>query len=302
MDMQAIRENLTGLLSFPLTPFGPGGELDLPRFREHVHYQLETDAKAVFVVCGTGEFVSLGFEEHRSLIEAAVAEAAGDKPVFAGVGYGWSLGVQMTQAAERAGADGVLVLPPYLVKGGQEGLYQHYRRIAEATSLAVIMYQRDTAVFAPETVRRLAEVHNVIGLKDALGDTDHLTRIRIACEDGISLMNGMPTAEMTALAYQACGVASYSSAVLNFVPEIANAFFRAVGAEETEVTDRLLAGFFIPFVELRDEREGYAVSLVKSGVNLRGKPVGDPRAPLQRPDEQHLERLAKLIDRGLQLI
>ena len=115
-------------------------------------------------------------------------------------------------------------------------------------------------------------------------------------------MNGMPTAELTSHAFRACGVQSYSSAVLNFVPEIAERYYAAFVAQDNETTDLLLDGFFRPFVELRDQRAGYAVSLIKAGVNARGASVGQVRPPLSAPTHDHLEQLERIIHHGLGLV
>lgn len=302
MDLDDLRSRLVGLMSFPVTPFGTDGEVDLGRFRAHVRMQLDTPARGVFAACGTGELFSLTLGEQQAVVEAAVQESGGVKPVIAGVAYGTALAIEMAQAAEAVGADAVLVLPPYLVKADQDGLYTHYAKIAASVKIGVIPYQRDNAVLSTETAVRLADIRNVIGLKDGVGDTDQLTRLRIALEGRLALMNGMPTAELTCLSFQACGVQSYSSAVLNFVPEVAVRFHEAYVAGDAVVMDRLIAGFFRPFVELRDERAGYAVSLIKAGINIRAASVGEVRPPLPAPHRAHQERLAEIIERGLALV
>ena len=302
MDIDELQHNLIGLMSFPVTPFDDGGEVDLPRLREHVALQLSTSCRALFVACGTGELFSLNPAEHAAIIEAVVDEVAGAKPVVAGVGFGTSVATEMARAAEAAGADGVLVLPPYLFRPDQDGLRAHYESIAGAVGIGVIPYQRDNAVIAPETVAQLARIPNVVALKDALGDTDRLVRTRLATEGTLPLMNGMPTAEMSASAYAACGVGSYSSAVLNFVPEIAEAFYRAFQSDDRTTMDRLLAGFYMPLVALRDTRAGYAVSLIKAGVSARYGDVGDVRLPLMPPTDEDAQSLDRIVQAGLALV
>lgn len=302
MELDELKGQLSGLMSFPVTPFDAAGEVDLDRFRQHVRYQLDAGVNALFVACGTGEMFSLGSDEHRDVVRAAVEETNGEKPIVAGVGYGATVASSMAVAAQEAGADAVLVLPPYLVKSEQAGLFAHYEQIATAVSIGIIPYQRDNAIIAPDTARRLADLPNVVAIKDGAGSTDNVVRIRIATDGQLPLMNGMPTAELSSYAYKACGVQSYSSAVLNFVPEIALAFYRAFQVDDTRTTDALLTGFFAPLVELRDEVAGYAVALVKAGVTLRQESVGDVRPPLVPPTESHRERLEQLIKDGLALV
>ncbi|MGW5327821.1 5-dehydro-4-deoxyglucarate dehydratase [Streptomyces sp. NPDC004014] len=296
----------SGPLFFPVTAYGPGGSVDLDVYRAHVREGVAAGAAAVFACCGTGEFHALLPEEFEACVRTAVEAAGGRVPVVAGAGYGTALAVRYARLAEEAGADGLLAMPPYLVVAGQEGLLRHYREIAAATALPVIVYQRDNAVFTPRTVVGLARTEGIAGLKDGLGDLDLMQRIvsavRTEAPGDFLYFNGLPTAEQTQLAYRALGITLYSSAVFCFAPEIALAFHRALRAGDEATVRRLLDGFYRPFVELRDRGRGYAVSLVKAGVRLRGLDVGEVRPPLHEPDEDHVKRLARLIERGHALL
>jgi 5-dehydro-4-deoxyglucarate dehydratase len=296
----------SGPLFFPVTAYGPDGSVDLDTYRTHVRRGVEAGAAAVFACCGTGEFHALTPEEFEACVRAAVEAADGRVPVVAGAGYGTALAVRYARLAEAAGADGLLAMPPYLVVAGQEGLLRHYREVAAATALPVIVYQRDNAVFTPETVVGLARTDGIIGLKDGLGDLDLMQRIvsavRTETPGDFLYFNGLPTAEQTQLAYRALGVTLYSSAVFCFAPEIALAFHRALGTGDDATVRRLLDGFYRPFVELRAQGRGYAVALVKAGVRLRGLDVGEVRPPLHEPAGDHVKQLAELIERGYALL
>ncbi|MFD7438282.1 5-dehydro-4-deoxyglucarate dehydratase [Streptomyces sp. NPDC059861] len=296
----------SGPLFFPVTAFGPDGSLHLDAYRAHVRRGVEAGAAAVFACCGTGEFHALTPEEFETCVRAAVEETAGRVPVVAGAGYGTALAARYARTAERAGADGLLAMPPYLVLAGQEGLLRHYRELASATALPVVVYQRDNAVFTPETVADLARTDGIIGLKDGLGDLDLMQRIVSAVRTEVPgdflYFNGLPTAEQTQLAYRAIGVPLYSSAVFCFAPEIALAFHAALARGDDRTVHRLLDGFYRPFVELRAQGRGFAVSLVKAGVRLRGLDVGEVRPPLHEPGEDHVKQLAQVIERGHALL
>ncbi|MFF9672974.1 5-dehydro-4-deoxyglucarate dehydratase [Streptomyces eurythermus] len=295
-----------GPLFFPVTAYGPGGTLDLDAYRTHVRRGVEAGAAAVFAACGTGEFHALLPEEFEACVRAAVEAADGRVPVVAGAGYGTALAVRYARLAEAAGADGLLAMPPYLVLAGQEGLLRHYREVAAATALPVIVYQRDNAVFTPETVVELARTEGVIGLKDGLGDLDLMQRVvsavRTEAPGDFLYFNGLPTAEQTQLAYRALGITLYSSAVFCFAPEIALAFHRSLHTGDLTVAHRLLDGFYGPFADLRAQGRGYAVSLVKAGVRLRGLDVGEVRPPLHEPADDHVKQLARLVERGQALL
>ncbi|MBT2442359.1 5-dehydro-4-deoxyglucarate dehydratase [Streptomyces sp. ISL-36] len=300
-----LADRLDGLLFFPVTAFGPDGTVDLDTFRTHVRDGIEAGAAAVFACCGTGEFHALTPEEFRACVAAAVEEAAGRVPVLAGAGYGTALAIQYARLAEEAGADGLLAMPPYLVVADQAGLLRHYTALAAATSLDVIVYQRDNAILTPETAVALARTEGIIGLKDGLGDLDLMQRIVSAVRaEGLGLLyfNGLPTAELTGLAYRGIGVTLYSSAVFCFAPDIALAFHRALASGDDATVERLIDGFYRPLVELRAKGRGYAVSLVKAAVRMRGLDVGEVRPPLSEPAPEHLKELATVIERGRALL
>lgn len=296
----------SGPLFFPVTAYGPDGSVDLDTYRTHVRRGVEAGAAAVFACCGTGEFHALTPEEFEACVRAAVEATDGRVPVVAGAGYGTALAVRYARLAEGAGADGLLAMPPYLVVAGQEGLLRHYREVAAATALPVIVYQRDNAVFTPETVLALARTDGIIGLKDGLGDLDLMQRVISAVRTEVPgdflYFNGLPTAEQTQLAYRALGVTLYSSAVFCFAPEIALAFHQALRTGDDATVDKLLDGFYRPFVELRAQGSGYAVALVKAGVRLRGLDVGEVRPPLHEPAGDHVKQLAEVIERGYALL
>ncbi|MCX4633663.1 5-dehydro-4-deoxyglucarate dehydratase [Streptomyces platensis] len=306
-QQRRLTDRLDGPLFFPVTAYGPDRAPDPAAFRAHVRDGIDAGAAAVFACCGTGEFHALTPGEFADCVAAAVEEAAGRVPVLAGTGYGTALAVQFAELAHAAGADGLLALPPYLVIPGQQGLLTHYTELAAATPLPVIVYQRDNAVFAPATVAALARTPGIIGLKDGVGDLDLLQRIistvrTEAPEENFRYFNGLPTAELTAPAYRALGVHPYSSAVFAFAPEIALAFHRALHTGDDTTVQRLLDGFYRPLAELRNQGHGYAVSLVKAGVRLRGRDVGPVRPPLSEPSSAHVKELARLVERGLGLV
>ncbi|MFG3370916.1 5-dehydro-4-deoxyglucarate dehydratase [Streptomyces sp. NPDC090032] len=290
------------VLSFPLTSFQADGSLDLDGFRSYLAGQLETNPGALFPACGTGEFSALDEDEYGQVVATAVEVTAGRVPVVAGTGYGYAQALRFARIAEDAGADALLVLPHYLNKAPQDGLVEQLRRIADRTRLPLIAYQRDHVTYDAETVRRIAAIPGVIGLKDGHSDLDRLQRGTLAAPDGFLFFNGAPTAELQARAYATVGIPAYSSAVHAFAPEIANAFFQALSAGDDSRVDKLLADFYVPFVELRDRRPGYAVSLVKAAARLRGRPVGPVRAPLTDPTPSDLADLETLLTTGLNLV
>jgi 5-dehydro-4-deoxyglucarate dehydratase len=296
---------LTGLLSFPLTPFTADDSVDLDVFAEHVSRQVEAGPSGLFVACGTGEYTALSLAEYRDVVATAVRVAAGRIPVYAGAGGGPRQARDFATAAAESGADALLLLPPYLVASPPEGLVRHVRYVAGATTLPLVVYQRANAILDPAAAVALLDVPTVAGIKDGRGDVDAMLRLVTAVRTSrharaaeFGFLNGLPTAELSVQAYQAIGVESYSSAVLCFVPDIATAFYRAVTTGDNATVQALLASFYLPFVALRERVPGYAVSLIKAGARLSGLNMGPVRPPLVDAYPEHVEQLAAIIERG----
>ncbi|KAA9150516.1 5-dehydro-4-deoxyglucarate dehydratase [Amycolatopsis acidicola] len=305
--MASPRLRLDGLLAFPLTPFTDDLALNLDAFAEHVDSHVAAGAAALFIACGTGEFSSLAPDELAALLRTARETVAGRVPVWVGAGGGAATARAGIAAAQEGGADGVLLLPPYLVSGPPSGLLDHVRFAIGETSIPVIVYHRSPGVFTAASARSLLEIPSVAGLKDGYGDVDLMTRIVTSIRSAgttrdFLFFNGLPTAEVSAQAYSAIGVSRYSSAVHCFAPEIAHRFHRALADGEQAVMDALLEGFYLPFVALRDETPGFAVSLVKAAARLRGAKVGPVRPPLGEPSRAQLARLEEIVDHGFAVL
>ncbi|HEY4020240.1 MAG TPA: 5-dehydro-4-deoxyglucarate dehydratase [Pseudonocardiaceae bacterium] len=300
---------LAGLLAFPLTPFTDTLEVNLDVFGEQVERHLAAGAGALFVACGTGEFSALSPEEVRGVVRVAIEVTAGRVPVWVGAGGGPGVARAGVRLAEEEGADGALLLPPYLVTGPPAGLLEHVRYVLSGSTIPAIVYHRSPGIFTPSSAVALLDEPTVVGLKDGLGDIDLMTRIVSAVRgsgheraETFQFLNGLPTAEVSARAYQAIGVMTYSSAVHCIAPVIAHAFHRALNSGDHRLVDVLLRGFYLPLVALRDETPGFAVSLVKAGARLRGEKVGSVRPPLVDPTADQVARLEQIIDAGLKTL
>jgi 5-dehydro-4-deoxyglucarate dehydratase len=285
-----------GLLSFPITFFDSSGAFDEKNYRSHVSEQGKAGATGLFAAGGTGEFFSLTLNEYKRVVRAAVEEVPDDLPLLAGVGYGTQTAIEFAQAAETSGADGLLVLPPYLVKSEQEGLRRHLVAICKSVGIGVIAYNRDNAVLTAETVARVAEdCPNLIGFKDGVGDIELLNSVRYRLADRLILIGGMPTAEVYASAAAAVGMTTYSSAIYNFAPDFAVRFYRALSAGRRSEVDQLIREFFMPYLAIRNRRAGYAVSIVKAGARIAGIDCGSVRTPLLDLDPGEEAQLAALM-------
>jgi 5-dehydro-4-deoxyglucarate dehydratase len=296
---------LDGVLFFPVTPFTADGEVDLDNLAEHIGKGVDAGPGGVFVACGTGEFHALEAEEFARVVRTAVDVVAGRVPVYAGAGGAVAQAKIFARKAEEAGADGILLLPPYLVTMPQQGLIDYTRAVAAATSLPVIVYNRGNARYTEESAVEVAKIDNVVGFKDGTGDVDRVARIVRAVTDALApvgkpfqFFNGLPTAEVSQQAYRAIGVTLYSSATFAFAPELALAFYNALERDDDVVVVALLREFFHPLVRLRDTVPGYAVSLIKAGVTMEGVEAGGVRPPLVMPSAPDLVTLADITKAG----
>jgi 5-dehydro-4-deoxyglucarate dehydratase len=284
-----------GIMAFPATPFTANGSLDRAGLESHVAFLAAFLPTALVAAGGAGEVFSLDLAEHEEVVRSTVRFSAG-VPVIGGAAYGTAMACDMARAVERAGADAVLLLPPYLIRSEQEGLLRHIKAVSEAVSIAVIPYSRDNAVFTPQTMAILADqCANVVALKDGTGDTATVVELKRLVGDRLAIVNGAPTAEVYARQFQVVGVQSYSSAVFTFYPALASRFFEALRGREEATVTAMLAEFYTPLVELRDRKRGYSVSIVKAGLRAMGMSAGPVRAPLVDLDTQEQARLVALI-------
>ena len=167
----------SGLLSFPVTHFDANGEFAADSYSRHIEWLAGFDAPVLFAAGGTGEFFSLRPDEIAPIVRAA-KENAGKTAIVSGCGYGTELAIDIARSAEKAGADGILLLPHYLIDAPQEGLYAHVKAVCEAVDLGVMIYNRDNAQYDVDTVARLCDAcPNMVGFKDGSGDIGKMRQI-----------------------------------------------------------------------------------------------------------------------------
>ncbi|EID79170.1 MULTISPECIES: 5-dehydro-4-deoxyglucarate dehydratase [Rhodococcus] len=286
----------SGLLSFPVTHFKNDHSFDEAAYRENIGWLGQFDASGLFAAGGTGEFFSLTPPEVEQVVRAAVQEAPDGLPVIAPAGYGTATAVQMARSAESVGAHGILLLPPYLTEASQDGLVAHVKEVCAASTLGVTIYSRANAVYTEAAVAELADsCPNLVGFKDGVGNIEQMTRIYASLGDRLTYIGGLPTAEMFALPYLALGVTTYSSAIYNFVPKFALDFYNALRSGDNAFVINALNEFVIPYCNLRNKKQGYAVSIIKAGMTAIDRPAGPVRAPLTDLDAVELAELADLI-------
>jgi 5-dehydro-4-deoxyglucarate dehydratase len=207
-----LRPEFHGVLFFPVTPMNDAGDVDLDALARHIAKGVDAGPGGVFIACGTGEFHAMDVEEFGDVVRTAVEVVAGRVPVYAGAGGAVAHAKRFAVAAKTAGADGILLLPPYLVEVPQAGLVDYTRAVAEATDLPLIVYNRNNARFTEESAMAVAKIPTVVGFKDGTGNFDQVARIVAAVTTNVDpdflFFNGQPTAETTQLAELASIVAA----------------------------------------------------------------------------------------------
>ena len=286
-----------GLLSFPITDFDAAGDFCAATYVKRLEWLMPYGATVLFAAGGTGEFFSLTAQDYSAVIRTAVTTCRDGVPIIAGAGGPTRQAIAFAQEAERLGAQGILLLPHYLTEAGQEGLAAHVEAVCRSVKLGVIIYNRGACRLQADTLVKLAErCPNLIGFKDGIGEIELMVTIRRKLCDRFAYLGGLPTAEVYAAAYKALGVPVYSSAVFNFIPKTAMEFYHAVATDDHATMGRLLDTFFLPYLEIRNRKPGYAVSIIKAGARIVGRDAGPVRPPLVDLSAEESARLAALIN------
>jgi 5-dehydro-4-deoxyglucarate dehydratase len=298
MELAKIKSSLEdGLLSFPITDFDAQGNFKADTFTDRVEWFVSHDVSSVFVAGGTGEFFSLTADEYKQIINISVKTVAGRVPVISSIGRSVPEAIAFAKMAEQAGIDALLLFPPYLTECPQDGVYEYAKAIIQNTSLPVIYYNRGNGILSAPYVEKLAAAcPNLIALKDGTGNIQDLNDIIRTAGKRLSYIGGVPTAEIIAEAYLSIGVNTYSSAAFNFVPELANKFYKSLRSGDAATVTRITKEFYIPLVRLRNKKNGYAVSLIKAGAKIIGKSAGDVRPPLTMPTDAEVAELKSIIE------
>lgn len=288
----SLKARIRGVLAFPITAYAADGSIDLAAVRANAAWLPDAGIDAVVAPSGTGELFGLSPSECVDVTRATVEAIGGRIPVIASVGFGPRVGADMTRQAEAAGADAILILPPYYGTPDPLGLIEYYRGIAAATSLGVMPYARDAAVFTPDAVEQLArDVPNMIAFKDGRADVRLFQRIREHVverlgEERLVWLAG--AGDDLVAPYFSVGAEGYTSSLACFWPEASVELLRLARADDRAELARFHQRVVHPIYELRQRRRGYEVSVMKVAMELLGYPAGAARPPLGnlRPAER----------------
>lgn len=290
---QMIRGSIPALV----TPFKDGA-LDLPALDALIEWHLEEGTHGFVPVGTTGESPTLSHEEHETVVSAVIAAVRGRAPVIAGAGSNNTIeAIRFVQHAQSAGADAALVVAPYYNKPTQEGLYQHYRAIHDASDLPIILYNvpgRTVADIQVETVARLAELPRIVGLKDASADLARPSRTRLLTDSNFIQLSGE---DATALAFNSDGGVGCISVTANVAPGLC-----------AQLQEAALEGDFVLARSLQDQLTPLHEALfcepspapAKYALSLLGRVQNEIRSPLLPASPAAQEKIrAAMVHAGL---
>ena len=292
MHPTTLRDKLYGVIAFPITPFKDDLSLDLPGLHHNISKLIEHPICALVVAGGTGEMYSLTPAEYTRVVELTALAVEDRVPVIAGVGFNQRLGIEMAQAAEKAGADGILIFPPYYPQADDEGLFEYYRSIAASVKLGALIYSRDWAVFTPSMVERMTSIPTLIGWKDGHGDIRRLQAIMNHVGDRLHWIGG--AGDDLVAAYYSTGIRTFTSSIATVAPVLSLKLHELAEGGEQELLTELLDRCVIPLYAIRARRRGYEVSTMKAMmdmVGLNGGPVRPPLVNVTPEEERELQAI-----------
>jgi 5-dehydro-4-deoxyglucarate dehydratase len=298
---EQLKPRLRGVLAFPITPFREDGGLDVEAVRRNAGWLVGSGLAAVVAPSGTGELFGLSPDECAEVTAATVEAVGGRLPVIASVGFGPRVAADLARRAEAAGADGILVLPPYYGQPDPDGLLAYYRAVAEATPLGFMPYARDAAAFTPALVEQLArEQPTFVAFKDGRADVRLFMRIREHVierlgEERLVWLGGV--GDDLVGPYFAAGAEGFTSSLACFWPEASVELYRLASGGDFAALGRYHQRVVRPFYELRQRRRGFEVSVMKAAMELLGHPAGPPRPPLGRLSAADRDDLRALLER-----
>ncbi len=290
-----LRERMRGVLGFPLTPFRQDLSLDPDGLARNAAEMASYPFCALVAAGGMGEVYSLTPDEIVTVVSVTVDAAAGRMPVVAGVGYNAALGAEIARRVERAGADCLLVLPPYYSHAPEAGLREYYAAIAGASGLPLMLYSRDWAAFSPPQVARLAErIPTLAFWKDGQGDMRKYQRLMQYVGDRLVWLGGL--GDDCVPAYFAIGVQAYTSSISNLAPRLSLAIAEAGLAGDFARLTALMRKYVHPLYAIRERSRGYEVAVMKQAMEILGRPAGPVRPPLCRCAAEDVEDIRKLME------
>lgn len=294
MSPARLREALTGVIGFPITPFRTDLSVDIDALRKNVRAMLEHPLAAIVAAGGTGELYSLTPREHLHVVSLVIEEARGKLPVIAGTGFNSVLGAELASQAAAAGASGILAFPPYYPGAEEDGLLQYYAALGRATPLGLLIYSRDWFHPSAATVERIAAaIPTLIAWKDGQGDIRRLQMIKERVGDRLCWIGG--AGDDMVPAYYALGIRAFTSSIANVSPQLALQLHDAGSRGDSAALQRMMTEYVVPLYAMRARRKGHEVTVMKELMTMLGLAGGAVRPPLVPLRTDEVEELKSTV-------
>ncbi len=280
-----------------VTPFDRKGNIDFTKTTQLIQYLIDNGSDSLVVAGTTGESPTLTKEEKVALFRHVVKVVDGRIPVIAGTGSNNThASIELTKKAKEAGVDAIMLVAPYYNKPSQEGMYQHFKVIAESTDLPVMLYNipgRSSVNVSPETIIRLSKIENIVAVKEASGDLDSMTEIISHTSDDFMLFSGDDGLTLPVLSIGGAGVVSVASHVIgNKMQDMVSAFLNGKPADAARLHQSLLPIMKGLFMSPNP-------TPVKPALQMKGLDVGSVRLPLIPLTEVERAKLSQLLEKSL---
>jgi len=291
-----LANQLYGVYVVNCTAFDADGLVDEAAFRRHVRFLLDEGGVHGLIPAGsTGEFAALTEAERKKAVEMTIDEAAGKVPVVAGAAAVSTRDTIMyARHAQEAGADAVMIVPPYYCHPTERELYEHYRSVAESIDIPLMLYNNPWTSgvdMRPPLIARLAEIENISYIKESSGDMKRVSEIMRLCGDKMTVFCG---ADDLALEMFAVGVQGWVAAPGNVIPRQCAQLYELAAVKKDLPAARALYFRMLPFFSALES--GQFVQYVKAGLEIIGRPIGPPRKPLLPPTMEDYQQLRKVLD------
>lgn len=288
--------DIKGIIPVVITPFDESGAVDEQSLRTHIRYLLSEGVHGIIPTGSTGEFAALTEEEHKKVIDVTVDEVGGQVPVIAGTAsVSTAQTIKMTQYAQAAGADAVMVVAPYYCHPDEDEIYGHFKALAEAVDITIVLYNNPGTSgvdMSPELVARLATFPNVNYIKESTGDMTRLMEISRLCGDDMKVLCGCDTLSMEMFLLGAVG---WVTPPANLIPSLCVELYNKAAVDRDVEAAKSLYLRLLPLFSLF-EGTGKYVQLTKAGLNSLGWSVGNPRLPLLPCSDTHVIELKRVLE------
>ncbi|MBM3800920.1 MAG: hypothetical protein FJW26_01270 [Acidimicrobiia bacterium] len=304
-DPKDLIRAMQGAHNYQTTPFRPNYDLDADGLRKNIAYHADSDATenaTIVVGAGLGEFFTLDPDEQKAMAQAAVAGAKGRMPVVVGAGGGYKLALQTARNAQEAGAQAILLFSPAYGSESADGAYEYFRDVARSVRIGVILYPRGKEAYWPDVIRRLAELPNVIGFKDASGGVEVGKALGSLIPDRFLWIAEGETHAVQALP---AGARAYTTAVATFVPRACSEFCKHGVAGKLAAMNELLTNRIEPVAKVRGHKPGYGISGIKVALEALGRaggPVRPPGTQVLKEDRPKIAEIARKYSEEQKLV